>query len=512
MKEKEEKGKVYLVGAGPGDPGLLTLKGKALLEKAQVVVYDYLANPELLKYCPEECEFIYVGKKGGAHTMSQEEINQLLVQKAKEGKLVVRLKGGDPFLFGRGGEEIEELVKEGIPFEVVPGITSAIAVPAYAGIPVTHRDYTSTLAIITGHEAEGKEESRIDFKALAKIGTLVFLMGVKNLPNIVENLLREGKSPETPVAVIQWGTTPRQKTATGTLETILDEVKKQGISAPAIIVVGEVVKLREKFNWFEKRPLFGKRIVITRTREQASKLKEALIELGAEVIEIPTIEVRPLFNEKTYETLRNLKNYHWLVFTSENGIRFFFSALFETGLDVRALGGIKIAVIGPATKEALKTYGILPDLMPEKNFTQEGLISAFEKEELSGKRVLYVRARVAREVLSEGLKARGALLEVLPIYETLKPKDSGERLKEAFEKGISAITFTSSSTVENFFELLKERDLFLPEGVVLASIGPVTSASIRKFGLEPTIEAKEYTIPGLVRALVEYFENLSSKN
>jgi len=510
VKGNEEKGKVYLVGAGPGDPGLLTLKGKALLEKAQVVVYDYLANPELLKYCPEGCEFIYVGKKGGAHTMSQEEINQLLVQKAKEGKLVVRLKGGDPFLFGRGGEEIEELVKEEIPFEVVPGITSAIAVPAYAGIPVTHRDCTSTLAIITGHEAEGKEESKIDFKALAQIGTLVFLMGVKNLPNIVENLIREGKNPNTPVAVIQWGTTPRQKTAVGTLETIFDEVKKQGITAPAIIVVGEVVKLREKFNWYEKKPLFGKKIVITRTREQASKLKSALIELGAEVIEIPTIEVRPLFNKKTLETLKNLKNYDWLIFTSENGVRFFFSALFDTGLDVRALGGIKIAVIGPATKEVLKTYGIFPDLMPEKNFTQEGLLEAFGKKDLSGKKVLYVRAKVAREVLSEGLKAKGVLLEILPIYETLKPVDSGEKLKETLEKGISAITFTSSSTVENFFELLKEMELSLPPGVVLASIGPITSKSIRKFGYEPTVEAKEYTIPGLVKAMVEYFKNAVS--
>jgi len=504
-----QHGIVYLVGSGPGDPGLFTLKGKALLQKAEVVVYDYLANPELLKFCPEGCEFIYVGKKGGAHTMPQEEINKLLVRKAKEGKKVVRLKGGDPFLFGRGGEEIEELLKEGIPFEVVPGITSAIAVPAYAGIPVTHRDYTSTLAIITGHEAEGKEESRIDFKALAKLGTLVFLMGVKNLPNLVENLLKEGKSEETPIAVIQWGTIPRQKTAVGTLKTIVEEVKLKGITAPAIIIVGEVVSLREKFNWFEKRPLFGKRIVITRTREQASKLKEALAELGAQVLEIPTIEVRPLFNEETSETLRDLKNYDWLIFTSENGIRFFFSALFEAGLDVRALGGIKIAVIGPATKEALKAYGIVPDLMPEKNFTQEGLLAAFKKEDLSGKKVLLVRAKVAREVLPEGLKGLGARVKILPIYETLKPQESGEKLSEAFKEGIHAITFTSSSTAENFFELLKEAGLTLPEGVVLASIGPVTTETLKKLGFQPTLEAKEYTIPGLVKALAEYFEGLN---
>lgn len=502
----EKPGKVYLVGAGPGDPGLFTLKGKALLEKADVVVYDYLANPELLKFCKESCEFIYVGKKGGAHTMPQEEINKLLVQKAKEGKIVVRLKGGDPFLFGRGGEELEELVKEGIPFEVVPGITSGIAVPAYAGIPVTHRDYTSTLALITGHEAEGKEESRIDFKALSRLGTLVFFMGVKNLPHIVENLIKKGKSPETPCAVIQWGTTPRQKTAEGTLSTIVEEVKKKGITAPAIIVVGEVVKLRKNFNWYEKKPLFGKRIVITRTREQASKLKELLLEEGAEVIEIPTIEVTPLFNKETKEALKNLSSYDWLIFTSENGIRFFFEALFNEGYDVRALGGLKIAVIGPATFEALKKWGLKADLMPEKNYTQEGLISAFERVDVSGKRILLVRARVAREVLPENLRERGAELTILPIYETLKPKNSAELLKKALSEGVEAVTFTSSSTVENFFEIMKETDLNLPQGVVLASIGPITSATLRKFGYLPTVEAKEYTIPGLVQALIDYYQ------
>ncbi|MGC9142082.1 MAG: uroporphyrinogen-III C-methyltransferase [Caldimicrobium sp.] len=499
-------GKVYLVGAGPGDPYLFTLKGKALLEKAEVVVYDYLANPELLNFCRKNCELIYVGKKGGAHTMPQEEINKLLVTKAKEGKIVVRLKGGDPFLFGRGGEELEALVKEGIPFEVVPGITSGIAVPAYAGIPVTHRDYTSTLALITGHEAEGKEESRIDFKALSRIGTLVFFMGVKNLPYIVENLIKEGKSPDTPCAVIQWGTTPKQKTAEGTLGTILDEVKKKGLTAPAIIIVGEVVKLRKQFNWFERKPLFGKRIIITRTREQASKLREALYENGAEVIEIPTIEVKPLYNDTTRNYFKRLSNFDWLVFTSENGIRFFFEGLFNEGLDVRVLGGSKIAVIGPATLEALKKWGLKADLVPEKNFTQEGLIEAFQGIPLSGKKILLVRAKVAREVLPEHLKKRGAEVEILPIYETLKPAESVELLKKSLSERIDAITFTSSSTVENFFELLKEARVSLPPGVVFASIGPVTSSTLRKFGYSPTVEAKEYTIPGLVEALIKYYQ------
>ncbi len=502
----EKVGKVYLIGAGPGDPGLITLKGKNLLEKAEVMIYDYLANPVLLKFCPDFCELIYVGKKGGEHTLPQEEINKLLVQKAKEGKLVVRLKGGDPFLFGRGGEEIEALVQENIPFEVIPGITSGIAVPAYAGIPVTHRDFTSTLALITGHEAENKEESKVDFKALSRLGTLVFFMGVKRLPFIVENLLKEGKSPETPCAVIQWGTTPRQKTVSGTLANIIGKAKEKGITAPAIIVIGEVVRLRDKFNWFEKKPLFGKRILITRTREQASKLKELLEELGAEVIELPTIEVKPLINKQTFDVLKNLSYYDWIIFTSENGVRFFFLALFQQGLDVRSLGENKIAVIGPATEKALSNFYLKPDLKPEKDFTQEGLAETFKREDLKGKRILLVRAKVAREILPSLLKELGASVDILPIYETVKPEFSPEDLKSLFKEPLSAITFTSSSTAENFFSILNSVKIELPKETVLASIGPVTSETLRKLGYEPTITAKEYTIPGLVSALVAYFD------
>lgn len=498
-------GKVYLVGAGPGDPGLFTLKGKALLERAQVVVYDYLANPELLKFCSPDCELIFVGKKGGDHTLPQEEINKLLVSKAKEDKLVVRLKGGDPFLFGRGGEEIEELIKEDIPFEVVPGITSAIAVPAYAGIPVTHRNYTSTLAIITGHEAEDKEESKVDFSALSKIGTLVFLMGVKNLPSIVENLIKEGKSPDTPCAVIQWGTTPLQKTVKGTLQEIVSKVKEAGIKAPAIIIVGEVVNLRDKFNWFERKPLFGKTILITRTRDQASKLSEGLLELGAKVIEVPTIEVKPLWNSSYEFTLKNLNRYHWLVFTSENGVKYFFEALFRVNLDVRALGKVGIAVIGPATEKALLERGIRPDLIPKEEFTQEGLAKAFQDLDLRDNRILLVRALVAREVLPQALKAKGAEVEILPIYETVLPQTSSALLKKAFSSAIDLITFTSSSTVENFFKLLEIEGLTLPKDVVLASIGPITSQTLMNFGYKPQIEAKVFTIPGLIDAIREFY-------
>ncbi|MFZ8832440.1 MAG: uroporphyrinogen-III C-methyltransferase [Thermodesulfobacteriaceae bacterium] len=500
-----KKGKVYLVGAGPGDPGLITIKGLKVLEKADTVIYDYLANPELLSYCREDVELIYVGKKGGNHTMSQEEINKLLAKKALEGKLVVRLKGGDPFLFGRGGEEIEELIKHGIPFEVIPGVTSAIAVPAYAGIPVTHRNFTSTLAIVTGHEAEGKRESKIDFSALAKLGTLIFLMGVKNLPHIVENLIKEGKSQDTPCAVIQWGTTPKQKVATGTLENIVDKVAEAGITAPAIIVVGEVVSLREKLKWFETKPLFGKRILVTRTREQASKLKEALVELGAQVFEVPTIKVEYILNGETLTKLKELPRYDWLVFTSENGVIAFFSALAKLDLDLRFIANQKIAVIGPGTESALKKYIIKPDLRPEKDYTQEGLLAAFSLVDLKGKRVLLIRAKVARDVLPKGLAELGANVEILPIYETKLPEESKEKLVLILRQGVDVITFTSSSTVENFFKLLEGTEVKLSK-VLFAVIGPITANTLRQYGFEPEIIAKENTIQGLVSAILEYFQ------
>ena len=503
-----KKGKVYLVGAGPGDPGLFTLKGKDVLERAEVVIYDYLANPSLLKFCKPDAELIYVGKKGGCHTLSQPEINKLIVEKALEGKLVVRLKGGDPFLFGRGGEEVEELVKAGIEFEVIPGITSAIAVPAYAGIPVTHRNFTSTLAIITGHEAEGKDESKIDFKAISKIGTLVFLMGVKNLPYIVENLLKNGKSASTPVAVIQWGTLPRQRTVTGTLDNIVKRVKEAGITAPAIIIVGEVVKLREKFRWFDTKPLFGKKVIVTRTREQSSKLIKALEELGAACYEVPVIKIEPLFTEEVKNILKDLDFFDWIVFTSENGVKIFFDFLWKLGFDVRILGGKKIAAIGPATKESLEKRGIRVDLFPDKDFKQEGLIKAFSQLDLKDKKFLIPRAKVAREDLPKFLEEKGAVVKVLGIYETVLPKDSEELLKKAIEEGAELVTFTSSSTVKNFFSLAEKvvsKDLL--KSLVFASIGPVTSRTLREFGFEPHIEAEEYTIPGLVKAILKYFSS-----
>ncbi|QJA05954.1 uroporphyrinogen-III C-methyltransferase [Thermosulfurimonas marina] len=497
------KGKVYLVGAGPGDPGLITLRGLKALAQAEVVVYDYLANPRLLSHAPETAEKIYVGKKGGHHTLSQEGINRLLVEKALAGKIVVRLKGGDPFVFGRGGEEIEALLAHGIPFEVVPGVTSALAAPAYAGIPVTHRRFTSTLALVTGHEAEGKEDSAIDWQALSRIGTLIFLMGMKNLPRICEHLLSQGRSPETPVAVIQWGTTPRQRVATGTLSTIVEEVQRAGLSAPAIILVGEVARLREKFRWFDNRPLFGRRVIVTRTREQASRLTEALEELGAEVLEIPTIKIVPPESfEPLDQALQSLEEFDWVIFTSQNAVRFFRERLFALGRDARALSRARLAVIGVATGEALRELGLLPDLLP-REYRAEGLIEAFSKVDLQGKKVLLPRAEEAREILPESLREMGAQVEVVPAYRTVLPEESQRLLEEALSQGVDLVTFTSSSTARNFFKLLGGREL--PQGIRLASIGPITSETLRELGHPPHIEAREYTIQGLVEAIREHF-------
>jgi len=502
-----KKGKVYLIGAGPGDPGLFTLKGKEALEKADVIIYDYLANPELLKFCKEDAELVYVGKKGGCHTLPQDKINELIAEYAKKGKVVARLKGGDPFLFGRGGEEVEVLVKEGIEYEVVPGITSAIAVPAYAGIPVTHRNFTSTLAIITGHEAEGKKETKVDFEALAKLGTLVFLMGMKNLPVIVKSLIESGKSPDTPIGIIQWGTLPKQRVVTGTLQDIEEKVKEAGIGAPAIIVVGEVVSLRREFAWFEKRPLFGKKIIVTRSRHQAGKLSKALRELGAACYEVPVIKIKPLFTEEVRKTISDVSSFDWVVFTSENGVNLFFEVLFKEGRDIRTCGKLKFATIGPATLKALKSFGIVSDVFPEKLFQQEGLIEAFKGEDLKGKKVLIPRAKEARAELPKALEELGAEVKVLPLYETVINLEAAEDLKTALKDGAEVVTFTSSSTVKNFFALAKslgiEKEVL--GRLIFASIGPITSNTLREKGFSPHIEAKEFTIPGLVKAIVDYF-------
>ncbi|MGD8990375.1 MAG: uroporphyrinogen-III C-methyltransferase [Desulfobacterales bacterium] len=504
------KAKVYLVGAGPGDPGLITVKGKECIKKADVIIYDYLASPALLKDAAKSAEVIYVGKKGGDHTLSQDEINSLLVDKARSGGIITRLKGGDPFIFGRGGEEAEALIKAGIPFEVVPGVTSAIAAAAYAGIPLTHRGLTSTLAFVTGHEDPTKEETSINWSSLASgIGTLVFFMGVKNLRDITERLLAHGKSTDTPVALIRWGTTPRQKTVTGTLATIADKARSAGLKAPAIIVIGDVVDLRQSLKWFEDRQLLGKRIVVTRARRQASDLVNLLTDLGAECLEYPTIEIIPPQNTRPLkQAVANLSAYDWIVFTSVNAIGFFFEHLFAAGKDARALGHLKTAAIGPATAARLLEFGVTSDIVPE-TYRAESVVAAFKKEKLNNKKILLPRAREARPILPQELNKMGAKVDEIPVYETLKAVENiADLVQQLKDKRVDMITFTSSSTVKNFKALLPVKDFaVLIQDVTIASIGPITSNTAIELGFDVHITAESYTIPGLVDAILKYFQN-----
>lgn len=502
------KGIVYLIGAGPGDPGLLTIKGRDLIASADVVVYDYLANPKLLSLARKDAEVIYVGKMGGAHTMSQEDINKLLVEKCAQGKSVARLKGGDPFIFGRGGEEAEELIKAGLRYEVVPGVTAAVAASAYAGIPLTHRDYTATVAFVTGHEDPTKEESNIHWDKISTgIGTLVFFMGIKNLPLIVGNLTKYGRPKETPVAVVRWGTMPDQKTVTGTLGDIVEKVAKAGIKPPALTIVGDVVKLKPTLDWFEKKPLFGRRIVVTRAREQASPFAERLLESGADVIEFPTIEtVEPSSWNSLDAELGRLDSYDWIVFTSVNGVKYFVDRLKAKGSDIRALKGVKIQAIGPKTAEAIENMGVRVDAVPAE-YRAEAIVASLGAGGVAGKKILIPRAKVAREVLPDELRKMGADVTVAEAYETIKPASKRDDIKKLFEEGkIDVVTFTSSSTVSNFVEMFgKEEALRLMNGVKVASIGPITSDTARKFGLNPVIEPADYTTEALAKAIEGYY-------
>jgi uroporphyrinogen III methyltransferase/synthase len=496
------KGKVYLVGAGPGDPGLITVKGLECIKKADVLIYDYLASPILLKHARKQTEILYVGKKGGDHTLSQDEINSLITEKAQKGLTVTRLKGGDPFIFGRGGEEAEILVRNGIPFEIVPGVTSAIAAPAYAGIPLTHRKFTSTLAFITGHEDPLKEESSIDWAALAKgIGTLVFLMGVKNLPYIINRLIDHGMNPDTPVALIRWGTTPRQTTVTGTLDTISERAKDAGFKPPAVIVVGHVVKLRERLKWF------GHRIVVTRAREQASELVQRLSDLGAECLECPTIEVAPPDDFKPLDTaIENLSTYEWLIFTSVNGVSFFFDRLFAKKKDVRELRNVRTAVIGPATAKRLFDFGLQSDIVPE-TYRAESIIKAFAGKDLNGKKILLPRAKEARSILPVELTRMGAVVDEVTAYRTRSVQGNTDLLlKRLKEKTIDMITFTSSSTVKNFHALVPTENFkSLMQDVTVACIGPITADTARDLGFDIHIIAESFTIPGLCEAIRQHY-------
>ena len=503
--DPDKTAKVYLIGAGPGDPGLITVKGLECIQAADVVIYDRLVNSQLLQAAGEEAELIYVGKYADCHALKQEEINALLVRKAREGKVVVRLKGGDPFLFGRGGEEAEELTQAGIPFEVVPGVTSAIAVPAYSGIPVTHRGYTSSLGIITGHEDPTKASSDVDWAKVATgMGTLVFLMGVCNLPSIVEALLEHGRPPDTPVAVIQRGTESGQRTVTGRLDEIVAKVQEAGIEPPAITVVGKVVGLRERLRWFDTRPLFGRRVLVTRSREQASILSARLRDLGADPVGFPTIRTdAPEDYGPMDQAIDRVAQYDWVIFTSVNGVKHFMDRLRAKRLDARALAGTRLAAIGPATAAELGKSGLRADYMPDR-YVAEAIAAGLETG--GGERVLLPRADLARPALAEDLVKKGCVVDEVTAYRTLLHAHSPEDIEALFADRFDIATFTSSSTVRNLAAILqRERGdgwRSVLNGTTIACIGPITAQTARELRLEPDIVAEEHTIEGLVQAIL----------
>ena len=501
----KSKGICYLVGTGPGDPGLLTLKGKECIEAADVLVYDYLCNPELLRFAKPGAERIYAGKKAKDHTLTQDEINALIVRLAREGKVVTRLKGGDPVLFGRGAEEAAELAKAGIRFEIVPGITSAIAAPAYAGIPVTHRDHCSQLTIFTGHEDPTKPESSLDYAKLAQAdGTKVFLMGVERIDEITRRLIEHGADATTPMALVRWGTLGRQQTLVATLGTMAAKVKEAGFKAPAVAVIGQVVTERPRMNWFEQRPLFGKRVIVTRTHQQAGALTQKLAALGADVIELPTIRITEPLNRMAFgELVQDAHRYDWIVFSSPNGVDAFFKMFYKLYHDAREIGGAKIAVVGPGTADKVREHHLAVDLMPEKDFVAEGLVRAFKTgPSVENSTILWVRAEGAREVIANELTGLGAIVDEAIAYRTVpEAEDNLEALARIKDDGADVITFTSSSTVEHFLDL----KVPLPAGCKIASIGPVTTATLKKHGLKPDIEAREHSIPGLVAAIEKHW-------
>jgi uroporphyrinogen III methyltransferase/synthase len=498
-------GTVYLVGAGPGDPGLLTLRAAELLERADVLVYDALAAPEIVERAAK-AERIYAGKRGGrASVMSQEEITTLLVELAGRHAVVVRLKGGDPFVFGRGGEEAQALAAAGIPFEVVPGITAGIAGPAYAGIPVTHRGLATSVTLVTGHEDPTKPGTDVDWDALGRgTGTLVFYMGVGKLEENFGRLMAAGRSPDTPAAAVEWGTHPRQRTVSGTLATLPAVVREANVGAPSVVVVGDVASLRGELAWFDRRPLSGKRVVVTRARAQASGFAASLRELGAEVVQLPVIRVAPPEDAAPLrEAVEAAGSFDWIVFTSANGVDRFFAALAEAGRDARALGGVFLCAIGPATAEELAKHGIRADLVPDEFVAEAALQALAATGDLSGKRILVPRAAEAREVLPDGLRERGAEVVVVAAYRTVHDGSGADEVRRALDAGeVDWVTFTASSTVRSFVELVGT-------GVGrarVASIGPITSATVRELGMRVEVEAEEYTISGLLQAIRAYHE------
>jgi len=491
-------GTVYLVGAGPGDPGLMTARSLELIASADAVFYDRLIPPGALAGAREDAELVYVGKQPGVPSVPQEEIGERLIEAARAGKSVVRLKGGDPFVFGRGGEEGEALREAEVEFEVVPGVTAGVAATAYAGIPVTHRDDASAVAFVTGHEDPEKEESALDWEALARFpGTLVFYMGVKRLAENAAELIAAGRNADEPAAAIERGTWPGQRTVEATLGTIAAAVAREEVKAPALIVVGEVARRREQLGWLERRPLHGRRVVVTRARAQASGLARTLRNLGAEVIELPAIRIEPLIeSEEVRKAAAALGVYELICLTSPNGVRLLFEAMAAAGVDARALAGVTVAAIGPGTARALAERGVLADIVPER-FVAEGLIEALEDEEVAGGRVLIARAAEARDVLPDALRERGAEVDVLALYETVREEPDEDEIEAA--QSADYVTFTSSSTVTNLVEALGDR---FPHNARIVSIGPVTSETARAVGLQVDVEAERHDIDGLLTALL----------
>ena len=504
------KGCVYLVGAGPGDPGLITVRGRELLSLADVVVYDYLASPRLLSWARPDAEMIYVGKQAGAHTLGQEQISDLLAERAGKGATVVRLKGGDPFVFGRGGEEALALVKAGISFEVVPGITAGIAAAAYAGIPVTHRKLASNFGLITGHETPNKAGSSLDFQALANWrGPLALYLEVAHVAEICEGRMDHGLCGETPAALIRWGTTSRQQVLVATVRNLAKQVADAGLEPPAMIIIGEVVRLRDKLKWFESRPLFGRRIVVTRARAQVSSLSATLERLGAEVIEMPTIRILPPDDPGPLDkAVAKLEAFDWIVFTSANGVDGFFSALARAGLDSRALGSVRICTIGPATAGRLGQFGLRSDLQPKQFLSTEVVEALAAQEDLAGARILCPRADIAPPDMVDALAARGAVVREVTAYRTAPDCGGAEEVVAMMASDeIDWITFTSSSTVKNFFDVIKPETVRL-HGARLASIGPATSAALGRLGFSPAVQADPHTIEGLVNAILAQEANI----
>ncbi|MGC2062110.1 MAG: uroporphyrinogen-III C-methyltransferase [Thermodesulfovibrionales bacterium] len=527
---KNSQGIVYLVGAGPGDIGLLTVKGLRYLQKAEAVIYDFHLNAQILNYIRHDAEFIYAGKRGGHHTMTQDEINAAIVAKAREGKIVCRLKGGDPFVFGRGGEEAQVLVQAGIPFEVVPGVSSSVAAPAYAGIPLTHRLYSSSFAVIPGYEDTTKEESSIDWAKLATgVGTLVFLMAVKNIDTLTAKLIEHGRRPDTPVAVIRWGTRSDQQTLVSTLKDIAAEVRENEIKPPAVMVIGDVVNLRQELSWYEKKPMFGQRILVTREHMEGFDVLE---DLGAEVVQFSTVEIVPPETWTDIDSaLDKVKTYDWMIFTSANGVKYFFNRMIEREIDIRELTGIRLCAIGPKTARAIRQFGLRVDLMPEE-FRAEGLIEAFTgmkghesgdsgqenkkhlqdatgtgqgpmpREMLSGMRFLLPRAEKARDIFPEKVRELGGIIDLPVAYRAVKPEYHGKRLRRFLQEGrVTVVTFTSAATFNNFREIMGEDADELLNRVAIAVIGPVTARAVEKAGLKISIMPEEATVEAMVNSI-----------